>query len=1401
MTKKDLRILVKQERTLRHSLENFKQFIANYQDDRDRSSLEMRMTKLDDIYEKFLDVRLQIEVITDDQEEDHFTETVETEEEQKALRISTIEQREQENAKLILEFENEYYQVKQSMLAFSIPAGTSKASVVPSNRASAGSDMQLRVKLPELKLPSFSGKLREWITFRDSFISMIHGNEHLPPIDKFTYLRSSLAGDALREIASIELAAANYPIAWKTLHDTYDNKKLIAKSYIDALFAVKPMDKESYEQLNRVVGEFETNLMMLDKLGENTEGMSTILQHMVCQRLDSNTLRNWENHYHSTQIPRYKDLISYLKEQCLVLRSISSSRSSQGESKKQFRSSVLSHSGIQQVAVCPFCGEQAHSAFKCSRFCKMKISERAEEAKRKSLCLNCLSPGHIARFCTKGSCHTCGRNHHTLLHSVPPSVSQSRPAQQSSSQTGKKTQAPNSSPPQNSSKPQANNSISPQQMNASNEAATSQTRTTFASTSQPHTTDHSSTSYNTVLSSTTHTLPNTVILSTALINISDGNGNTTIARALLDSGSQLCFMSQRLAQKLNFKRRRECLPIKGIGQAATCSTQSITAWIHSRVSHYTVLMQFYVLPKVTADLPLSKLDISKWTFPKGINLADPEYYYPSTVDIIIGAEIFFDLLVDGHFKLAEGGPVLQNTQLGWVVSGKVSESSRTATSLTAVACTEEKLDDLLTRFWELESCRTTSTMSLEESQCERIYNETTTRDVSGRFVVTLPKKPFLIDRLGESRSIALRRFTALERRLDANAKLKEDYSGFIHEYLEMGHMKEIQVDPDVPEIAPYPYYLPHHAVVRPESTTTKLRVVFDASCATMSGVSLNEALMVGPVVQEELLSIVLRFRLHKFAIVADIAKMYRMVNIASEDQQLQRILWRDSSSEAIRTFELNTVTYGTSSAPYLATKCLQRLAEEGAQQYPLASSILSKDFYVDDMLTGANSVEEGIKLYQELSHLLETAKFTLRKWSSNTPEILAAIPEPLKDDRTSLELEPSKATIKTLGLSWEPRSDYFRFTVPQWSNSTEINKRIILSDFARLFDPLGLVGPVVVQAKIFIQNLWKQKCSWNETLGEDLQQWWMDFRHNLADLSTLKVPRWLAFDNSIVSLEIHGFCDASEKAYGACIYLRCTSFDGQVTVNLITAKSRVAPLDDVQRKRKKISIPRLELSSAVLLSHVYEKVVDSLRVKAQPFFWTDSTIVKCWLSSTPSRWQMFVANRVSEVQHLTRTGTWNHISGSENPADVISRGMTPERLANHHTWWHGPEWLRNPRNFWPKGTTTDAEELDQSLLEKKSTIAVPVQLQVPNDIFKLRSSFLALVRIAALCRRFTYNCSNPASRRKGYLSYQEREEATLALVRLAQSDSFAEDKEEISSRGQVSPSSRLKSLHPALGRN
>ncbi|XP_055644340.1 uncharacterized protein LOC129780287 [Toxorhynchites rutilus septentrionalis] len=1355
MPMENMRLLSKKERTLRSSIDNLKTFIRNYQEDRDRNSIPIRMEKLDQTFDKFVEVRMQIELLTDDHDDDEeFVESVETEEERSLLRAEIQEKRELENAKVIQEFENTYYDLRQSLAAFTIPAGGSSSSARAQTQSTTTSEPQPRVKLPELKMPSFSGKLREWITFRDTFTSVIHSNSHLSAIDKFTYLRTSLTGDALKEISSIEMTTANYNIAWQALNNCYENKKLIIKSHLDALFSIKPMERESYEQLKRIVGEFETNLMMLQKMGEEVDGMSTILQHMVCQRLDSATLRNWESHHNSKNVPIYSELIEFLKNQCQVLRNIASARSTRGEPTKQYRPSTTSLTAIQQSTLCPFCSEQMHSAFKYNKFTKLKTVDRVEEVKRRSLCLNCLSPGHIARFCSKGSCHTCGKSHHTLLHSAAAS-SQTRTAQHPNTQPRRRDNGPNPRPPQSQSIHQAPNSTHTQTIQLPHEESPS-THTENPSINQPQfpsTTDYPSTSHNTVMSVNTKTYSNTVILSTALVGIIDDFGHKIFARALLDSGSQLSFMTQNLAQKLKY-------------------------------------------------LPVKRIDVSRWRLPGDIVLADPEFHNPSSIDIILGAQVFFDLLVDGQFKLEKGGPSLRNTHFGWIISGRIADKFSIKSTTLSHPCTEEKIDDILTRFWELETCRTTSILSLEESMCEKLFDETTTRDSTGRFNVTLPKKDYVIARLGESRSIAMRRFLSLERRLDSNPSLKTAYSDFIHEYLNLKHMREISVAEKEIGSEPYPYYLPHHAVIRPDSTTTKLRVVFDASCASSSGVSLNDALLVGPVIQQDLLSIIIRFRLRKFAIVADVAKMYRMININPADYHLQRILWRDCGTESIKTFELTTVTYGTSSAPYLATKCLQRLSVDGKQQYPTAAKILSEDFYMDDLLSGVDNAEQGVKIYNELTRLLRSAGFTLRKWNSNCPEILAEIPDSLKNMSNSLEFDSSERTIKMLGLIWEPHSDYFHFTVPQWNESTEINKRIILSDFARLFDPLGLVGPVIVQAKIFLQDLWKQGCSWTEPLKEELRQWWLIYRSSMVGLTNLRIPRWIAFSNDVVSAEIHGFCDASEKAYGACVYLRCITVSGSISVNLITAKSRVAPLDDTKRKKKKMTIPRLELSSALVLSHLYEKIISSIQISARPQFWTDSTIVQCWLSSPPSRWHIFIANRVSEIQHLTRSGMWCHIAGTHNPADAISRGITPEELADHHLWWKGPDWLSNPRSSWPPINSTQIEDLDTSLLEEKVVVsAAAAHIEAPNELFTLKSTLSSLVRITALCRRFVFNCQNCTNTRTGYISYIEREEALNQLIKVAQNESFADEIVDLKLNGQVKSSSRLRKLNPHLTRD
>ncbi|XP_062700371.1 uncharacterized protein LOC134284887 [Aedes albopictus] len=594
------------------------------------------------------------------------------------------------------------------------------------------------------------------------------------------------------------------------------------------------------------------------------------------------------------------------------------------------------------------------------------------------------------------------------------------------------------------------------------------------------------------------------------------------------------------------------------------------------------------------------------------------------------------------------------------------------------------------------------------------------------------------------------------------------------------------------------YYLPHHGVEKADSTTTKLRVVFDASCRTDSGVSLNQALMVGAVVQDDLFAIHLRFRMHRIALIADIEKMYRQIRIHPSDYPLQRILWRSSSSEPLRTFELVTVTYGTASAPFLATRCLKELSTQGAADFPLAALILGKDFYVDDMLTGVDDEEEGDELCNQLLELLHSAGFSLRKWASNSSAVLSKIPAELRDERSTLSLDSLSSPIKTLGIQWHPSTDTYSYAVPEWSKEAVITRRVVASDTAKLFLPLGLLGPVVVLAKIFIQSLWQTTTSWDEPLNQEQQQYWSEFRNSLGDIASISIPRRVAIAHNPVLIELHGFCDASEKAYGACLYVRTVSSDGSIFVRLKAARSKVAPTGK-SKKQTTLTLPRLELSSALLLAHLYHKVTESTELKTKPFFWTDSMIALCQIRSPPARWKTFVANRVSEIQRLTVNGTWAHVPGTENPADIISRGMSPAQLKDTPAWWNGCQWLSQPSRFWPPINRPIPDDLPTAEFEERS-VSLPVQAAQPNEIFESRSSFSSLVRVVAFLHRFGHNTSpqNRTDRKVGSLSTLELNNATKTLVRIAQHESFGKDIAEIKSKGHVSSHSALKTLAPIL---
>jgi len=243
----------------------------------------------------------------------------------------------------------------------------------------------------------------------------------------------------------------------------------------------------------------------------------------------------------------------------------------------------------------------------------------------------------------------------------------------------------------------------------------------------------------------------------------------------------------------------------------------------------------------------------------------------------------------------------------------------------------------------------------------------------------------------------------------------------MQEYEELGHMNQINEDASSAEER---YYLPLHAVFKSSSSTTRTRIVFDGSCRSSNGLSLNDTLLVGPTVQQDLSSTVLRFRTYHIAFTTDIVKMYCQVRIHEDDRKLQRILWRRSTKEPLRTYELSTVMYGTASAPYLATRCLQQLAEDESKDFSLAPETLTNNFYVDDALCGANTIEDALRLQQELITLLGQGGFHLRKFCASHPIILEAVPPDCREMEVPTELDSNEG-IKTLGLLWHPLSDQF----------------------------------------------------------------------------------------------------------------------------------------------------------------------------------------------------------------------------------------------------------------------------------------------------------------------------------------------------------------------------------------
>ncbi|KAJ0169350.1 hypothetical protein K1T71_015234 [Dendrolimus kikuchii] len=1200
------------------------------------------------------------------------------------------------------------------------------------------------IRLPEISLPLFDGSYLKWLEFRDTFESLIICNNSMPDINKFHYLRSSLRGGATEAMATLEFTSANFKVAWELLCKRYDNKQVLVNNHLKALFAIQPLHNESHKLLRYLVDQVSKNMRALSTLGQPTVHWDTLIIFMVTSKLDATTSIKWEEYKNNkTNIPTLEEFYEFIRNRANILES---TRAIQGEKFSQNQNIKYNNFQTQTLQVknnnksntnlsicsqdkiyeklCLSCNEQGHLISECNKFLKLNIQDRFKEVQRLRLCSNCLREGHKTFHCRVKSLCKCKKKHNYLLHNEHQSLNSSEQV----------------------SLPLVSNSAS----------------------------DHTSTpslssSCNMISLSTTSI--GQVLLSTALVKVINvNNEHTYLARALLDTGSQSSFITNRLKNKIMLSSDIiKPICISGITNMNFNIKEKCSVYIQSRTSTFNTHINCLIVPEITGTIPSVPVNIANLNIPTNLVFADPDFHQPSEIDILLGADVFWNIVGCERIVLGVGKPVLQKSELGWLISGPVGDGIP-----HQVTCHfTRQIHNDLQRFWEVEEVQFSKPIfSLEEKVCEEHFIQNFERLPNGRFSVKIPLKEIPENTLGDSFYLAKKRFLSLEKKLDKNPDLKRKYCEFIDEYLNLNHLSSV----DKPEFG---YYIPHHAVLHDKSETTKLRVVFDASAKTTSGKSFNDIQYIGPVVQDDLISILIRFRHYKYVLTADIQKMYRQIEIDSSQRHLQLILWRQNKCESIKVYKLNTVTYGTASAPFLSTRCLLQLAHECPD--PIIGKVIAHDIYMDDFITSCQSEEDLRHIYDGVCSTLSSACFPIHKIRTNCPNVL-------QDETTSQALDLSKSTT-VLGLNWSPLSDSLNFSV-NLDLTNKITKRTIISLTCQIFDPLGLLCPCIIKAKIILQKLWVLKLTWDDEVPTQVAQDWKNIAEKLKCLTQVTVSRNVLCDFPI-SIELHCFVDASQEAYGACIYFRSTDNQGHIEVKLLCAKSRVSPL-------KILTIPRLELCGALLGAQLSQKVLDSVRCPIdRKVIWTDSTIVLGWIKAQPTLLKAFVANRVIMINELTQGFSWRHVPGDLNPADLASRGVDPLLLQAHPLWWEGPSFLRKDLSEWPQKLQNTAIDLPEFKLQVHvGSVDDCKDLSLVN--FDQFSNYKRLLRMFAYVRRFIYNCRHKNNKLSGPLITEECNKALTSLIRFSQLESFKDEIQLLSNGASLCNKSNLLSLNPFL---
>ena len=1224
--------------------------------------------------------------------------------------------------------------------------------------------------LPKIQLPTFHGEISEFARWYELYDSVVHTNPDISGIQKFTYCLSLLKGRALEAIAGIETSAETYEVMIQTLRNRFSKPKITKDRHLNALLNLSPCKNDNYTRLRTHHDLIQGHINSLKACGLNLSHYEDViipvivrslpykLQYKITERLEEdNTLKTVLDYLlHDIEVQERLDSIADRNKSETSNQDRSSLRSSHnkfsprttGEDFRHPRSSAVFTVDRQQR--CDYCGA-SHSSIRCTAVATRQL--RVDFLKENKCCFNCLKQHFRSECKNRSCCRVCGARHHTSICGK---------ALHSDTQQ-------NWRPPTHSFGHSAWNSGAPSNTG------------TVPKTMKPNVTT------NTFVSSKTDFKSFQIMLQTAVAFIGHPYKNRSKrVRILFDLGSQNSYVSRTLAKDLGLPiLGRETYDINTFGTNISKTVSSEIVEFHLFKNHFSTKINAYTSPLVCN--PLQGLYLDRKTFQElsSFDLADPEVlnHRDLPIDLLIGCSDYWSFIREGMIR-CKSGPVLTPSKLGDLISGPINTGNnsfkagenRTCNFVTHRALSDtfpvgedKRLELLVQDLWAMESIGIMPELE-QNLVAERFKQTIKYDDDTGRYQVDLPWKENVFHRLRDHRWMAKRRLDAMLNKLE-NQKRSEaskakaefilaEYQKTFEGQLEAGVIEEVEEtveesgmstrDNELDKHLNYGVvsYLPHSYVIKPHSTSTVVRVVYEGNAHSGNNdLSLNQCLYTGPVLHTNLISILLRWRFYPIPYVADVQRAFLQITLNPTDRNCTRFLWRKDGNlrEPITVYRSTRVLFGLNSSPYLLNATVDFHLSKYQGKYDVVDKLKSS-VYIDDIICGAFSDEEAIQDIKDTNYLMSLASMNLKKWNTSSQNVANYL---ISSDTGK---DPTE-NIKVLGLKWDTVQDTVKCcteNLMDMEDSPVITKRQLLKWVGSLYDPLGFLSPYSIRIKKLFQDTCLTKSSWDTELPEHINKQFFRWKEELPLIPGMDMSRYIfpeldqTYRKGKPRFAIHAFGDASTIGYAAVIYVSARDKSGNFSTRLLLSKARVAPL-------KRQTIPRLELIAALLVSRLVKAVVGFLSdwEITDTTFYSDSENVLFWIKSECKSWSVFVSHRVKEIHDLNKPNDWRYVKSEENPADLATRGMSVAELINSRNWWEGPAWLidtamsvENDKTFsdenMPECCRVELRKQTQinlALTNQASNLANLMKLEDYGTLNRLMGVTVAVLKAAAKFRK------------------------------------------------------------------